>query len=48
MRQEGSDMWDMGFISEDDFKSHVTNTIAACEDNLGSFDTAKFNGNQAG
>ncbi|MDR0308808.1 MAG: Eco47II family restriction endonuclease [Coriobacteriales bacterium] len=38
-------MWDLGFISEEDFREHVANTINAYADNLVSYDIKKFNSN---
>ncbi|MCL2504478.1 MAG: Eco47II family restriction endonuclease [Coriobacteriia bacterium] len=38
-------MWDMGFITEDDFRTHVANTINAYADNLVSCDIKRLNSN---
>ena len=38
-------MWDMDFISEEDFRTHVANTINEYADNLVSYDLKRFNHN---
>jgi len=38
-------MWDIDFISEDDFRVHVANTIREYSDNLVSYDIQRFNNN---
>ncbi|MCL2807177.1 MAG: Eco47II family restriction endonuclease [Coriobacteriia bacterium] len=38
-------MWDMDFITEDDFRTHVANTINAYADSLTSYDIKTFNKN---
>lgn len=38
-------MWDISFISEEDFTSHVENTIEKYGSKLISFDIKKFNQN---
>lgn len=38
-------MWDLSFISEDDFKTHVRHTIENYGENLASINLKKFNSN---
>ena len=38
-------MWELSFISEDDFKRHVQNTIEQYGEKLASYDLKKFNAN---
>lgn len=38
-------MWDLDFISRDDFKTHVINTIKTYDDTLKSIDLKTFNSN---
>jgi hypothetical protein len=38
-------MWDMGFISEEDLRAHVTDTIRAYAGTLASYDLKRFNKN---
>jgi len=38
-------MWDIDFIAEEDFRTHVANTINAYADNLVSYDIKAFNKN---
>ena len=38
-------MWEMDFITEDDFRTHVANTINAYANNLASYDIKAFNKN---
>ena len=38
-------MWNLEFISEEDFDTHVTETVRAYEDNLEPYDVRKFNRN---
>jgi hypothetical protein len=45
MLQRGDRMWDIGFISEDDFRVHVADTIKTYADNLVSYDIKRFNKN---
>lgn len=38
-------MWELDFISEEDFKKHIKNTIKNYGDKLKSYDLKRFNGN---
>jgi len=38
-------MWDIDFISEDDFITHVANTIKVYDNNLVSYNIQQFNSN---
>ena len=42
---EGKMMWNIDFISQDDFKAHVQNTIKKYGEKLQSFDLQRFNKN---